>query len=384
VLLDLPITAAAQLETAIRATSQHLVPAGYIHDPRLSDKDFSRFQDWLADLQLMHTARLALDMFACAAQTGKLAAAAAATDLLQLAPRLHGLLVTSCKCYSDSNPKASRTESGKPNPIVDQWAGVDSCGAFLTALLASISFLALPADAAALEHSSSNSSSKKLATTRSCKQGSSTNLGSSSSSSSSSLALQLGPGSGPWLHIAGRVLLLLAQLLPLLPKADSRPEAQPTVERVQLACEVWSSICDRLQEQLRTLSLPGVSDVDCAKVGWGCRRAPAAKAVHFLLSCIFRWSERQALAAYANRVSALCMHGSNLRSIIHLHTCLAPLQVTSKLQRRVAAVQSSLQRWSTLRAATEEHSETYAEGACCGRDVNQCLAVEVPTHMQVC
>jgi hypothetical protein len=61
--------------------------------------------------------------------------------------------------------------------------------------------------------------------------------------------------------------------------------------------------------------------------------------------------------------------------------CL-PVQVTSKLRQRAAAVQGSMQRWSKLVAVDEDRSTMRPVGGCWD-DVSQWLAVELPGHMQV-
>lgn len=236
-LFDLPVTATAQLETAMRAKVKQLIPAGYVTDARLADERYQQGAESAAKYALLCTTIVGIDAFVHAAKSGKLRAAAAATGLLQLALRLHGLLTAGCKCYSATSSKAAeevyvQDEQG----LSHLWTGIKSCSELLAALLSSLRFLAMPADTTPVQHRLSGSS----------------------------LALQLGPGAAPWLHVAGRILLLLAQLLALLP-CKGFQIAAPNADHAQ---KMWSSITDQLKEQLQTLFLPGVIDAAYATVGW--------------------------------------------------------------------------------------------------------------------
>jgi hypothetical protein len=275
VLFDLPITATAALETAIRAQNKQLLPAGHfsVEEDRINHAKV--IAEGAVDYSLMHTTGSIFEVFAQAAGSGKLRAAAAATDLLQLAPRLYCLLVTSCKCLNAIVLQAADRiyisgEYGRQY----LWKSISDTSVFLAALLASLSFLALPGDhESTAQQLHNSSSSSKLATTGSRNQGGAAQV--TNSSSSSSLAAQLGSGPGPWLHLAGRGLLLLAQLLKQLPHQGcpfSAPQsgARALTVSVITIVETWGSIAERLQGQLQDLTLLGVADEDAAKVRWVC------------------------------------------------------------------------------------------------------------------
>uniref|UniRef100_A0A383VSZ7 C2H2-type domain-containing protein n=1 Tax=Tetradesmus obliquus TaxID=3088 RepID=A0A383VSZ7_TETOB len=299
VLFDLPVTATAQLETAMRAKVKQLIPAGYVTDARLTDERYQQGAESAAKYALLCTTIVGIDAFVHAAKSGKLRAAAAATGLLQLAPRLHGLLTSSCKCYSATSSKAAeevyvQDEQG----LSHLWTGIKSCSELLAALLSSLSFLAMPADTTPVQHRLSGSS----------------------------LALQLGPGAAPWLHVAGRILLLLAQLLALLP-CKGFQMAAPNADHAQ---KMWSSITDQLKEQLQTLFLPGVSDAAYATViGKLLRRAAA-------LQC--SWQRWSALKAAVEQSAVVSGEGACWRAV---NQWLA-VEVASNLQELGEALVAAL------------------------------------------
>jgi hypothetical protein len=250
VFFDLPITGSAALETAVRAHFSDLLPDYYLKDDEARTRHLQERQQGSIDHQLVAIAGECMRMVQNAAGSGKLRAAAAATGLLQLAPRLYCLLVTSCKCYSATVGRAQRimfidSEDGGYN----LWLGIRDANQLLIGVMNSMHILALPADAAGADAAVQTNSSSVCG------------------SSGASLAARLGAGLAPWLHLVGRALLLLAQLLVLLPQEGCIFLAEHPGFSCLNITQSWS-IAEALQESLQGLLLPGLSAADAAKVSW--------------------------------------------------------------------------------------------------------------------
>jgi hypothetical protein len=270
-MFNMPITATAQLETAIRAHSMQLLPHGYLELKQAHDIFAQRWRNGVLDRELVRIAGLSMLLFNNAAASGKLHAAAAATDLMQLAPQLYCLLVTSCKCYSAAVGRAGSRmfqQSGDEG-LGMLWKSIEVVGSFTECLATSLAmgYLIVPDTSAEAEdlssgHGKGSSSSSRPG--RSAQQGSSSN---------SSKERQLMSGSSPWLHLTGRALLLLSQLLMLLPQTGcpfpaAGRQAGSNSGHVIITVKIWLKVVELLQQQLQALKLAGVSDVDAATVNW--------------------------------------------------------------------------------------------------------------------
>jgi hypothetical protein len=173
---------------------------------------------------------------------GMLKAAVAATDQLTLAPQLHSLLVSCYKCLFKQSSSSSSScyqsshsikclfkqwSSSTQHAAKQPWKSIDIVSGVLTGIVDAMGYLALPdsamQSAAATGSTSSSISSSKAGGgkktssegkgSKGGKSSAASSSGGSSSSSSSILAQRLGPGLPPWLHLAGRGLLLLRVLL---------------------------------------------------------------------------------------------------------------------------------------------------------------------------
>jgi uncharacterized membrane protein YgcG len=225
VLLSVPLTATAQLEAAVRVVDMNLQPSRQWQMPEFGN--MSRDVHMQTNIT-MFTTQLVMRAFAAAARqpgndasqaAGMLRAAAAATDASKLASQLHSLLVSSCKCLLKRWSGSLQLE---PHAV---WACINAVDQMMTGIVDSMRWLALPDSA--LQSASSSSSSKAGGSKKTSSKGSSSGskgrssnggeiaaaTSSSSSSSGVSLAQRLGPGLSPWLHLAGRGLLLLPVLL---------------------------------------------------------------------------------------------------------------------------------------------------------------------------
>jgi hypothetical protein len=81
--------------------------------------------------------------------------------------------------------------------------------------------------------------------------------------------LQFGAGAAPWVHLIGRGLLLLVQLLTLLQlHADCPIFVLLDTKTVQGSYWAWSRIADLLQQQLLSLSVQGIDDAGNVKMSY--------------------------------------------------------------------------------------------------------------------